>query len=255
MKKHISILLLILGILVVSSTMVMAGANPGTGIKGTSHDLSTATGKGGLWDAGVAADSPLDRICIYCHAPHNTMTAAQAVTAGVTYYPLWNHDVTIQSFTPYSNTATGYLPGTISHQLNALQTMPGGISKLCLSCHDGSVAVSSYGNLGNGFSSSQHTGTSFASGRILIGAGGNLQNHHPIGFNYDAVAILDDEIRDSGNALLGNNAYGLTIADLLYGGNVECASCHDVHNTKNTGTKFTWVEDDGSNLCLSCHAK
>jgi len=36
---------------------------------------------------------------------------------------------------------------------------------------------------------------------------------------------------------------------------VECGSCHDVHNTKNDGAKLLWVEDTGSALCLSCHAK
>jgi predicted CXXCH cytochrome family protein len=36
---------------------------------------------------------------------------------------------------------------------------------------------------------------------------------------------------------------------------MECASCHDVHNTKNTGDTFTWVQDTNSNLCLSCHKK
>ncbi len=92
-------------------------------------------------------------------------------------------------------------------------------------------------------------------GRFGIGVGGNLQNHHPIGFNYDDVAAVDDEIRDSTSTLLGNNPYGLTIDSLLYGRSIECSSCHDVHNTKNTGLKFLWVEDTNSNLCFSCHAK
>jgi predicted CXXCH cytochrome family protein len=258
MKKHILLLFVILGILVVSSTMVMAGADPGTGIKSTSHDLSTATGKGGLWNAGVAADPTLDRICIYCHAPHHTIKAsdaALALPAALTYFPLWNHNLTALTYTMYTDNNSD-VPNNISHKLNAdLSAQPGSISKLCLSCHDGSVAVSSYGNFNGGISSSKHTGTANASGRILIGAGGDLSNHHPIGFDYGTVAAIDDEIRDAGNTLLGDNPYGLTIDDLLYGGKMECASCHDVHNTKNTGTKFTWVADENSNLCLSCHAK
>ena len=257
MKKSISLLLIIVGILIVSATMVMAGADPGTGIKATSHDLSSATGRGGAWDAGVAADPTLDRICIYCHAPHHTIKSADATTAGLTYYPLWNHDLTELTFTMYENTTTGDVPNNIQHQLNAdLTTQPGSISKLCLSCHDGSVAVSSYGNFNGGIAGSKHTGTTTVTdSRFAIGQGGDLTNHHPIGFDYEAVAAIDDEIRDSSNELLGNNPYGLEINDLLYGGKMECASCHDVHNTKNTGTKFTWVADTNSNLCLSCHAK
>lgn len=255
MKKHISLLLLILGILVVSSSMVMAGSDPGTGIKSTSHDLSTAGGRGGAWDAGVAADPTLDRICIYCHAPHHTIKSVDAATAGLTYFPLWNHNLTSLTYTLYTDNNSD-VPNNISHQLNATLTQPGSISKLCLSCHDGSVAVSSYGNFNGGIAGSKHTGSVNVTGsRFAIGAGGDLSNHHPIGFDYGAVAAIDDEIRDAGNELLGDNPYGLTIDDLLYGGKMECASCHDVHNTKNTGTKFTWVADTNSNLCLSCHAK
>jgi predicted CXXCH cytochrome family protein len=254
MKKHITVLLLISGILLVSATMVMAGANPGTGIKATSHDLSSATGRGNAWDAGTAADPTLDRICIYCHAPHHAIKSADAATAGLTYFPLWNHDLTSLTYTLY-NDNNGDVPTNISHQLNATLTQPGSISKLCLSCHDGSVAVSSYGNF-NGGAGSQHTGSVTTTGtRFGIGVSGDLSNHHPIGFDYAAVQAIDDEIRDTGSSLLGNNPYGLTVGDLLYGGKVECASCHDVHNTKNTGTKFTWVSDINSNLCLSCHAK
>jgi predicted CXXCH cytochrome family protein len=255
MKKYISLMLIIVGTLLVSAAVVMAGSDPGTGIKATSHDLSSATGRGAAWDAGTAADPNLDRICIYCHAPHHSIKSADAATAGVTYFPLWNHDLTSMSYSLYTDNNND-VPRNISHQLNAELTQPGSISKLCLSCHDGSVAVSSYGNFNGGVSASKHTGSVNTTGtRFAIGSDGNLSNHHPIGFDYAAVAAIDNEIREVSNELLGNNSYGLTIADLLYGGKMECASCHDVHNTKNTGTKFTWVADTNSNLCLSCHAK
>lgn len=255
MRKHITLLLLISGIFIVSASTVMAGANPGTGIKFSSHDLSTAGGKGGAWDAGIAADPTLDRICIYCHTPHHALNSADAATAGVTYFPLWNHDLTSLTYTLYTDN-NGDIPTNISHQLNATLTQPGSISKLCLSCHDGSVAISSYGNFNGGISSSKHTGSVYATGtRIAIGSGGDLSNHHPIGFDYAAVSAIDDEIKDQSSTLLGDNPFNLTIEDLLYGGKMECASCHDVHNTKNSGTKLTWVADTNSNFCLSCHAK
>lgn len=254
-KKFFALLVLVSGVLLVTS-MGMAGLNPGTGIKQTSHDLSSATGRGALWDAGTAADPGLDRICIYCHAPHNTITSAEAAAAGVTYYPLWNHDLSSLSYITYQNTTTGDIPGEIKHQLNAVIGQPGSISKLCLSCHDGSVAVSSYGNFAGGVSSSKHTGTVTVTGtRFGIGVGGDLSNHHPIGFDYGLVQAVDYEIRDISSPLLGNNPFGMTIGDVLYGGKIECASCHDVHNTQNTGLKFLWVEDTNSNLCFSCHAK
>jgi predicted CXXCH cytochrome family protein len=263
MKKHIIVSLFLAFGLLLTASLVMAGLNPGTGITATSHDLSSATGKGALYDAGVNADPVLDRICIYCHAPHHTITTTEAALEDITYYPLWNHDITqIASWTPYQNTDPNnpVIPDNIQHQLNAELGDPGSVSKLCLSCHDGSVGVSSYGNFDNGASSSKHTSPPGAilvplSGRFGIGVNGNLQNHHPIGFNYDDVALADDEIRNPSSTLIGNNPYGLTIDDLLWGRSIECSSCHDVHNTKNTGLKFLWVEDTNSNLCFSCHRK
>ena len=85
----------------------------------------------------------------------------------------------------------------------------------------------------------------------MIGEAGDLSNHHPIGFNYNDVEATDDEIQKSTEKL------GLvyTIADLLVSDQMECTTCHDVHNTKNTGEKFLWISDTQSALCLTCHLK
>ncbi|NTW67758.1 MAG: hypothetical protein HGB21_15855 [Nitrospirae bacterium] len=104
----------------------------------------------------------------------------------------------------------------------------------------------------NGYTKPAYIGK-VVSNRYLIGT--NLSNHHPIGFDYNAVAAVDDEIYDSSSALGGSNPYGLVINDLLWNGKMECSTCHDVHNTKNEGQKFTWVEDYQSALCLTCHRK
>jgi len=258
MKKQIILLMFLAFGILTAVSVVMAGTTPGTGIQHTSHDLSSATGKGATYNAGVNADLTLDRVCIYCHAPHHTITTAEAALADITYYPLWNHAITtVASWTPYQNTdpANPVIPDAIQHQLNAELGDPASVSKLCLSCHDGSVAISTYGNFDNGAASSKHTGNVNATGRIAIGLNGNLQNHHPIGFNFDDVAAADDEIKDPSSVLLGSNPYGQTIEDLLWQRSIECSSCHDVHNTKNTGLKFLRVEDNNSNLCFSCHRK
>ena len=47
----------------------------------------------------------------------------------------------------------------------------------------------------------------------------------------------------------------LTIGEVLWNGKMECSSCHDVHNTKNSGSKFTWTEDTNSALCLTCQSR
>ena len=73
-----------------------------------------------------------------------------------------------------------------SPTLNAFPGQPTGKSKLCLSCHDGTVAVDNH--------SGNTTGTRF------IGPGSmgvNLGVHHPISFTYNsALAASDGELND-----------------------------------------------------------
>ena len=258
-KITLSALLIAIGMLMVSSVAFAAiTALPGTGITGSAHDLSFATGQGLAW--GVAGLDPLDRVCIFCHAPHHAYKLGDP--GALDYYPLWNHAVTTLTFTGYSNTdpAAPIVPNDIASQLNAgiegqIPGQPGGISKLCLSCHDGSLAVAQYGFAPSSSIGSATGPRATPASRIYIGGGGLLTNHHPIGFDYAGViAAGDDEIRTTGNPMIGSTR-GLTIEQVLYGGKVECGSCHDVHNTKNDGAKLLWVEDTGSALCLSCHAK
>jgi predicted CXXCH cytochrome family protein len=245
MKKSILVCLTI-GLILSFGVIAMAGSAPGTGIKQTSHDLSSG-GKGMLWDGGTLADPTLDRVCIYCHTPHFAVDVT--LQPAGSYMPLWNHELSaVATYQTYTN---GLSPDDIQHQLNATLGQPGSVSKLCLSCHDGTVAVNSYGT--EGYSKPAVVGKKITASRFLIGT--NLSRHHPIGFDYAAVAAVDDEIYDATAALGGSNPYGLTIGDLLWKGKMECSTCHDVHNTKNEGVKFTWVEDYQSALCLTCHKK
>ncbi len=228
-----------------------AGWAPGTGIKGTSHDLTRAGGKGSIYNN----DDALDRLCVFCHAPHHTYRP-DVNGGGLDYYPLWNHDITTQNYTPYDNGLMAAI-GDQSHQFNGQDTwgtgQPGGVSRLCLSCHDGTVAVNAYGNFA--YSLTRGAGDKYinaANNRFWIGEGGDLRNHHPIGFDYADVASKDDEIAPP-SAPMGTTGY--TISQLLWNGKMECTTCHDVHNTKNQGEKFTWVQDINSQFCFQCHLK
>jgi hypothetical protein len=138
---------------------------------------------------------------------------------------------------------------------------PDGHSKLCLSCHDGTVAVDSFGG---------RTGTSF-----LVSIGTDLRNHHPISFDYDsALALADGELHDPATTPAGG---GTIRSELLFDDRLQCSSCHDVHISRNssgcTGCHVpTWVDPPGaviivtrslslridnaaSALCLACHDK
>jgi predicted CXXCH cytochrome family protein len=182
-------------------------------ISGTAHDLST---KG--WGT--------TELCKFCHTPH----LAQAVTAA----PLWNHQTTLQTYTLY-NSAT--------FRGSASQTQPGPTSKLCLSCHDGTVANDSFANGGV-----LQVGTHFMTATNKVAAGGSLANDHPISFNYDAaLAALDTTLYAPASANYVDAANTIP----LFASKMECASCHSSHD--NTYGKFLRISNAGSALCLKCH--
>ena len=251
MKRTLLIALcVVFGVILVSSIATAQTYLPGKGIKGTPHDLSTKGGAPTKGDPTEQGAEGLDRICIYCHAPHNTVKLNDA--AGVDYIPLWNHEITVQDYALYSNGPAE--PDDPNHaskaeELLAGQTRPGGVSRLCLSCHDATVATNSYGYYG---SLSSGAKSEFLKAPFIIGGDADLTNHHPVGFNYHTVEGTDDEIAVASTNLIGSP---LTISSLLWENNMECTTCHDVHNTKNLGEKFLWVSDQQSTLCLSCHLK
>ncbi len=186
----------------------------GTGMKNSSHDLGGSAQPGGG-----------ERMCLYCHTPHNGNGAAQ----------------TAVSFETYSSTSTAI-------------GEPGGVSRICLGCHDGSIAMSVYG-----FFPPDDTVKSTYN-RPDIGIKYSWRNpelakHHPIGIDYHLVELTDRGIKPSMSALGGSNPSHLTIEDLLWNGRVECTTCHDVHNMGKQEGKFTWVEDRRSDLCRTCHDK
>ncbi len=267
-KLLIAALCMALGVLVATSAFAFTGTFiPGGGINGTVHDLPG--NKNGM-SYGNAADT-LNRICIFCHAPHNTIRlnpSLDAASAGgsnvaadavFTYLPLWNHTLTSQyaSYQLYNNGPGAPLSGSHASQAILNGMTPGSVSLLCLSCHDGSVAVNAYGNAAaqpSGSYTPAPAGT--ISGQYVIGQGNYLGNHHPIGFDYELAQSQDAELRPSSTVMSNYNSVQTTIADHLYAGtNMECGTCHSVHNKNNSGERLLWRSDVNSQLCLTCHDK
>jgi len=195
-------------------------------IVGTQHDFSTSTWSGG-------------QICVACHTPHNADTSVSGA-------PLWNHEVTTTSFTTYS-----------SPTFDGSTGQPGGTSKLCLSCHDGTVAIDSFGGA---------SGATFMTGPSAVGRGANLSDDHPISFTYDAaLASTDGGLHNptSTNVTIGAGGdkpkTGTIAETMLIANQVQCASCHDVHNGNTVpgtaGQPLLKVSKTGSALCLTCHNK
>jgi predicted CXXCH cytochrome family protein len=200
--------------------VVLCSFNLSGQISGTAHDFSTKT-----W-------APLeDKKCGVCHTVHKAMSVPSA--------PLWNHQVTsVASYTLYSSpTFDG----------SSTITNPGASSKLCLSCHDGTVALENFGGI--------NTGTTYIASEFLVGGttGNSLATEHPISFDYtDALATLDGGLNPPSTTPSG---LGGTIAsNLLFDNKMECASCHDVHNRYNVAHLLR-IANTNSQLCLTCHKK
>ncbi len=179
-------------------------------ITGSKHDFKAAT-----WNTG-------GQICITCHTPHNAIASAG---------PLWNHTVTAAAFTLYTS-------GT-SSTFNGITSQPGGTSKLCLSCHDGTVDLDAFTGKAGALSGKM-------TGAALLGI--NLSTHHPVSFTYNtALATADGGLKDPSATP--------AVAAMLFANNVECASCHDAHNNGPVGTKLLRATNAASALCLTCHNK
>ncbi|MCG7982904.1 MAG: cytochrome c3 family protein [Candidatus Thiodiazotropha lotti] len=203
----------ILGIIFASLALLVTSAI--ADIANTSHDLRSQTTL--LTQAGNT------QICAYCHTPHNASTTNSTT-------PLWNHQDTVATYTMYSSPS---LDMTIAGS-------PAGVSLACLSCHDGSVAADSLINFPSGV-----TGPD---GIFFLGdsLGTDLSNDHPISLTYNATQDPDFV------AAVNSQVNGLQ----LFGGTgdqVECGTCHSVHD--NTNEPFLRMSNAGSALCLACHIK
>lgn len=211
----------IAGLAAAGAMAVLGAATPAAAgtITGSAHDFTSKAWSGG-------------RICIACHAAHNT-------DVSVTNAPLWNHRNSTATYTLYS-----------SSTLNATISQPSGLSKLCLSCHDGTVAVDSFGGA---------TGTTMIS--TVNNLGTSLKDDHPIGIDYTtAIASADGSLWDPSthSVTIGSGTTvktGTIAATMLYSGKVECSSCHDVHNTFSAGAQMLKISPNGSAICLACHNK
>jgi predicted CXXCH cytochrome family protein len=180
-------------------------------VTGTAHDLRGTIGG--------------SQICVACHTPHGASPAV----------PLWNHSLPApaNTYTVYTGSAT--IDAT---DLSDFLSSDGSISSLCLSCHDGTVALGSLVNDPGDLTDTTSTITGVAN------LGTDLTNDHPVNFTFDAALIAaDGELQAPTNAIL----FGPS-AD-----QVQCGSCHDPHS--NVNVPFLVTSNAGSALCLDCHVK
>jgi predicted CXXCH cytochrome family protein len=234
-----------------SPLTVMAGtlpsyANGSPNITNSPHNLNN-----------VGITLPEGQICIVCHTPHQ---AAQYPSTTSPNSLLWNHTTNAnQVYSLYIGTNT------------ALDTT----SRLCLGCHDGAIAIDSFGGPegGNGtgtlISSITDSYGTVGGGQITVsGTTTNLTNTHPLGVAYPGVSGKTGSSYSSGGYTFTGGTWtstsfnnpnnftgGVGLVQLngsttSYG--VGCTSCHTPHDYTN---KFLVESNSGSTICLTCHIK
>ncbi len=186
----------------------------GSGIRFTKHNLSTS-GPGSIRAASR------DEICIFCHTPPNPKL----------YQFKWNRVNATTTYTPYQ-----------SSTLRSKVGQPTGSSRLCLSCHDGTIALGAL--ITESAEISFKGGIRFMPEDKPAALGTDLSDDHPISMVYDArlaaenrelllPSLLPPEIELDDNQQL------------------QCTSCHDPHDDSHG--KFLVMSNRFSRLCTACH--
>lgn len=236
-------------------------------ISASKHNL-TGTGP------GVNRFSGTEDICVFCHTPVGADASAVV--------PEWNRILpSPATYLTYDALRTSSLTGKVAQV--------GSVSLVCLSCHDGTQAMSAVINAPSGWGSGVWIGENQQGGRLAAGISSNLgtdlRNDHPVGVQYGGGGITasspsapprNPDFRVPQSAVLnetrvwwiatGEEASGTRRkTDVIlytrkrtdgYTGQtddepfVECASCHDPHTDR---ALFLRISNQQSALCLTCH--
>ncbi|MBI1194802.1 MAG: hypothetical protein GC138_03005 [Gammaproteobacteria bacterium] len=268
-----SLRLLTISLLCLMTAQVHAGRI--SDIRNTKHNFSSTVVPSDV--TRTASASRESQICAFCHTPHGGNSAPKV--------PIWNRKLSGATYIPYSS---GSLDATDLGQ-------PGGKSKLCLSCHDGTIALGSV-NVLNRVQNAQipFSGTSDSPpGTIPEGLGAltgftrrlgvDLSNDHPISFTFDdSQAQRDGELYHPSQVTHlqernqqknpGQFAYPQGHFLPLEDNKVECITCHDPHirsDVPGENIKFLRVNRfqknaepiegnfnaDNDIICIACHNK
>lgn len=182
----------------------------------TKHNLSVS-------GPGAVRASQESKVCIFCHTPHQAAPSS----------PLWNRQDPGSTYTPYNSSTA-----------NASIGQPTGASILCLSCHDGTIALGKV--LSRDIDISMRGGiTTMPTGSTRLGT--DLSDDHPISFNYNS------NLANQSNGELVQPGSLTGPVKLDGAGRMQCTSCHDPHD--NANGKFLVLSNQGGTLCETCHLK
>lgn len=201
-------------------------------ILGSKHDLSVGKEAAHNYNFAYANNN---HVCVYCHTPHDPGTNNGGKLQ-------WDRSFSASAYTLYNSPGATPTPSP--------STASSSYSSICLSCHDGTIAVDSLANMlqplttgTNRRRAGGYANQFFASPAMQTIMGSEMSNDHPVGVAYDNIRNPDLSPENT------INVAGLK----LYDGKVECATCHDPHNNNNSA--FTRIANTQSGLCTTCHLK
>ncbi|MHC4989769.1 MAG: cytochrome c3 family protein [Planctomycetota bacterium] len=174
------------------------------------------------------------RICKFCHIPHSAVVPVA----------LWSQQL---------STATYQVPSIATAKgARVPAPQPDGSSRLCLSCHDGTVAL---GEIAGAPRSMDMTGA----GRLEPGrpgfVGTDLSGSHPVSFVVPDGDLFQGSDRDMGLRPLEEIRADSEVK-LDGEGKMQCTACHDPHSDfyyhEGVVPRF-WVKPTVEEVCLTCH--
>jgi hypothetical protein len=232
-KSFCRLFLLVAGVVIVFFQAMPALAVKVIDVSNTKHNLSTSHPV-----TATFYSTDESQICVFCHTPHNASPSV----------PLWNNLSTTMNFTVYSSATLEYSPSA----MGAAGLPANSMSRLCLSCHEGTTGMNSLVNPGSTGANPTMLGFDrFAQLLVPKQAGAYISDEltrmHPVGIDY-AVSAGDPDIYAAP-----------TNAELkLFNGFLECSTCHDPHVDSTADPEydnFLRIPNTSSAMCLACHDK
>lgn len=167
------------------------------------------------------------RICIFCHSSHNASSEG----------PLWNH----------VTTSPGKFKSYERSTLKGSPEQPNGATKLCLSCHDGTVAVGAVHGIPGGIRMQGVGADGGIPGSRKSHLGTDLSGTHPVSIKFQQDQALHKSTM-RWPPLDPQKEVGVD-----KDGFVQCTSCHNPHGSRSEKLPF-WNKETFGQVCKVCHA-
>lgn len=177
------------------------------------------------------------QVCKFCHVPHSSTSPV----------PMWSRRLSLEQYQTPKITGEG---GT---EVPAPQ--PDGSSRLCLSCHDGTIAL---GEVAGGGRPIEVAGAPVLRPGRRGFLGTDLSGSHPISIEIPrdstlgAIENTSDLALKSAAEIRADPRVRLDDSDKM-----QCTTCHDPHSdqyfVEDLVPRF-WIAPSVSEVCLSCHS-